>query len=261
MKVICVDDEPIMLEHIKMRLEKIPSIDGVCAFSDPLDALAYAERENIDIAFLDIQMPVLSGIELAKKIKKIRPDCSIVFLTGYSEYKSLAMEERCSGYLLKPTSVEEIEMALLYIKSKKKQTVTNRLRVQCFGNFEVFCDERPVRFERNKTKEVFAYLVDRRGAAITAAGICAVVWEDNENEKNAQSYFRKCIVDMKKTFHDLGLDGVVLCERNSYSVNTDLIWCDSYEYVKGNVEAINTYKGEYMSQFSWAESSAAEFAK
>ena len=260
MKVLCLDDEEKMLGLLKMRLDQIDLITEVHAFTKSKEAFDYLVNNKVDVMFLDINMPDIDGITFAKISKASQPDAKIIFVTGYSEYKEEALAANCSGYLMKPASVDEIKMALQYVSSPNNGERTdnshdnkNRLRVQCFGNFEVFCDGIPMKFERTKTKELLAYLVDRKGASVSAPEITAVVWEEFDDEVNAQAYFRKCIADLKKTLSEVGMEQLLIADRNAYSVNINTFWCDSYEFDKGNMEVVNYYHGEYMKQYSWAE--------
>ncbi|MCF0144851.1 MAG: hypothetical protein HUJ79_07160, partial [Firmicutes bacterium] len=64
--------------------------------------------------------------------------------------------------------------------------------------------------------------------------------------------------DMKATFAEHGMDDVLIAERGAYSVNKDAFWCDYYEYLKGNPDAVKSYRGEYMIQYSWSEYTMVE---
>ena len=253
MKAICVDDSVMMLEMLEGLMSQISELEDVQYFEDPLKALEYSEQGEFETAFLDIHMPVMDGITLAQKIREIRPDIEIIYITSEAEYKSSALKEKCSGYLIKPVSIEEIEVLLHNILNRKKEAARQRMEVHCFGNFEVFVDGAPLRFKRQKTKEVLAYLVDRKGARSTVREICAVVWEEYDSEENAQAYLRKCISDLKAALTECGVENALIAERGAYSVNRDAFWCDYYEYLKGNEEAIKLYHDEYMTQYPWSE--------
>lgn len=213
----------------------------------------------MDIAFLDINMPKINGIELAKKVREIRPHIKIIFVTAYSEYLLDAFKMHADGYLMKPATLEDIQAELDHIIRQKETETEKHLRVQCFGEFEVFYDKKPVKFARSKTKELFAYLVHRKGASVTVGEICAVLWENAPDSKAMQSYFRQCVGDLKKTLEDLGEADVLIKSRNAYAVNISAFWCDSYEYDHGNKEVMNFWNGEYMYQYSWGEMQVGRF--
>lgn len=252
MKILIVDDEPMVLEETK------DVIQGVCQDADIFcagggkKALKTAEENQIDIAFLDIEMPGMSGLELSQKLKEIYPDTNIIFVTTYSEYALEAFSLYASGYLMKPLQKKEVEEALYHLRHPVQQH-EKHLKVQCFGNFEVFYDNKPVPFARAKAKEIFAYLIDLKGAAANTGELCAVLWEDSTEIEKNRHYLRNLLSDIRKALHACHADAVFISTRNQFAVNTDLLDCDYYQFLKGDPAAINSYRGEYMKQYSWAE--------
>ena len=84
MKVICVDDEKLIMEDTVSMCRELPQISEVKGFSRPGEALTWLEHNPVDLALLDIDMPGMNGLELAAAIKTIWPGTAIIFLTGYS---------------------------------------------------------------------------------------------------------------------------------------------------------------------------------
>jgi len=111
MKCIVVDDERIILDELCAMLRQT-EIKVVRAFQDPREAFASIPSLKPDVAFLDIEMPELNGIELAKKIAEIDPDIQIVFVTAYEQYALKAFEVSAVHYLLKPITQEYIDEAV-----------------------------------------------------------------------------------------------------------------------------------------------------
>ena len=248
MHILLVDDERLQLTRLENEARKALSSDHVfLAFLNPLEALKECKDQNIDIAFLDIEMPGINGIELAKQLKKINPLINIIFVTAYNEYALDAYKLHASGYLSKPVKAEKIKEeieALRYpvaLKSEKK------IQVKCFGNFEVFYNGEPLRFSYKKSKEVFAYLVDREGSAININELNAVLWEEDH-----PSYLRNLIADIQSTLKSVDASDVFIKRHNECFIDPSKIDCDAYEYKKGNPDAIRMYRGEYMIQYSWA---------
>ena len=83
MNIIVVDDEPLALRGIARLVREAGEAGEVQEFSLPRTALAFAREHRVDVAFLDIEMPGMSGIELAKALKDKNPDTHIVFVTSY----------------------------------------------------------------------------------------------------------------------------------------------------------------------------------
>lgn len=102
MNAIAIDDEPIALEIIKSHASKVPFLDLNATFTDAFKALEYLQKENIDLVFLDIKMPDISGIDFYNTLRK-KP--MVIFTTAYSEYAVTSFELDAVDYLLKPFSL------------------------------------------------------------------------------------------------------------------------------------------------------------
>ena len=112
MKILCVDDELLALEMLEEAVcEAQPDAD-VKAFRKQSELLAEAESGGCDIAFLDIHMRGMNGVELAKKLKELNPKMNIIFVTGFDAYTGDAMKLHASGYIMKPVTKEKIEEEL-----------------------------------------------------------------------------------------------------------------------------------------------------
>ena len=127
------------------------------------------------------------------------------------------------------------------------------LRVQTFGNFEIFYDGKPVRFRRSRTKELFAYLIDRRGAGSTMGQLISVLWEGRPDTDSVRSQLRSLITDLRTTFRQLGENAIIIKQRDLIAVDPDRVDCDYYRFLAGDKGAANAFRGEYMSNYSWAE--------
>lgn len=247
MIAIAVDDEPLMLGALCKAVSASDDITAVTRFSGCSEALEWVAKNHCDVAFLDINMRGMGGLELAKKITELRPECRIVFCTGYEEYALSAFKLHAAGYLLKPISAEDVQEEIDNIKNTYKKE--KALIVKCFGTFEVFAKGEKLNFKRSKTKEMFAYLIDRQGAGVTAAEIGAVLWEGDVDGKY-QNYLHQLSRDLRMTLEDVGAEDVFLRNNHTYSIDPDRIECDYYSYLKSGSPG---FYGEYMVQYSWAE--------
>ena len=252
MIAIAVDDEILMLGALVKAITASPDIKSVTKFSDCEEALEFVKKNPLDIAFLDINMRVMGGLALAQKILDVRPNCKIIFCTGYEEYAIPAFKLRASGYLMKPISAADVQGEIDNVKGLRQKE--KLLTVQCFGNFEVYAKNEKLAFKRLKSKELFAYLVDRKGASMTAKQICAALFPDDEDDNKNSAYLRQLILDLKNTLKLAGAESVLRHETPCYRVDTSLIQCDYYSYLDtGKPE----FRGEYMMQYSWAEETCA----
>ena len=252
MIAIAVDDEALMLGALVAAVEASPDITSVAKFSDCEVALEYVKNNPADIAFLDINMRGMGGLALAERIVAARPGCKIVFCTGYEEYAIPAFKLHASGYLMKPISAEDVQTEIDNIKGVKQKE--KLLTVRCFGDFEVYVKEEKLVFKRLKTKELFAFLVDRKGAGMTIKQICAALFPDDTDDTKNSAYLRQLIMDLKNTLKAVGAESVLCHETPCYRVDTTLIKCDYISHLEtGKPE----FHGEYMTQYSWAEETCA----
>lgn len=255
MRTICVDDEPMALDALKTEIAKTPRIRLMQAFCDPCLALEYVRSNTVDLALLDISIRGLNGLELAKRIREISPSTRIIFTTGYGEYALDAIHMHVSGYLLKPVMARDIDRELdaLEIPPHPAEPKEAGLRVQCFGNFEVFHGGKPLKFKRRKSRELFAYLVDRRGATVTTGELCAVLWPDKPDGLSQRAQLRALVADLIKTLRDCDAANAVMRTRGGVSAVQEALDCDYYRLLSGDAQAINSYRGEYMTQYAWSE--------
>ena len=250
MNIIAVDDESDALWCLKESIQQAVPNGDLTVFTQPKNALEYADSHPVDIAFLDIEMRGVTGLDLALNLKAINPKINIIFVTGYSDYTGSAIKLRASGYIMKPASPQQIREEL---ENLRYPPVLNRLYIRCFGAFEVFCDGKPLFFQRTKCKELLAFLIDRKGAAANTEEIIDALWEDAPANASVRSQLRTVFAELYKTLRSVKLDAWIVKSRNSFAVNPGVVPCDYYEFLNGDVSALNTYAGEYMAQYSWAE--------
>jgi len=257
MNVLAVDDERIQLENLEEAIKNAVPDAVLAYFKKPKEALDYAkqletERSYVDLAFLDVEMGGMNGLELAKELKDIYGKTNIVFVTGYSQYAVDAFSVMASDYVMKPVSKDGV----LKAKERLRNPIiknNKKLRVKCFGNFDLYIDDKPVRFSRTKTKELFAYLVSKNGARCSNNEIINILWEDKDIPFDPQEYFRKLVIDLVHTFKDEKIDDVLIRERGFMAVAIDKIFCDMYDFINNDRKTVNTYTGEFMSQYKWAK--------
>ena len=252
MIAIAVDDEALMLRALVSAVSSSPDISEVVQFSDCEKAINYVKGNPVNVAFLDINMRGMGGLALAEKITLYKPNCKIVFCTGYEEYAIPAFKLHASGYLMKPISKEDVQKEIDNIKGVRQKE--KLLEVKCFGNFEVYAKGERIVFKRSRTKELFAFLVDRNGAGMTAKQICAVIFPDDTDDNKNVAYLRQLVLDLKTTLKTVGAEDVFRHEAPFYRIDTGLIKCDYFSYLESKKPE---FMGEYMTQFSWAEETCA----
>lgn len=257
MKILALDDEQIALEGLVLAAKKAEPSAAIYSFRKSGEALEFCKTMTCEVALLDIQMRNMSGVELAKKIKLLNPQANIIFTTGYTDYMKEAFDIHASGYILKPVTPAKIRKELDNLRFPVLPAAKNRVRFQTFGNFEVFIDGEPVRFKYEKTKEMLAYLVDRNGALCTNGEIMAVLWGD----KDSSSYFRSLKKDLRDLLAEAGCEEILIQQRGKTGIVREKVDCDYYDWLDGEIQAVNLYRGEYMAQYGWGEMTNAGFLK
>ncbi|WP_223669931.1 LytR/AlgR family response regulator transcription factor [Kangiella shandongensis] len=112
MKTIIVDDEQPARERIRRLLADYPNVDIVAEASNGEEALSKIQQQQPQLAFLDISMPVMGGVELARVLSQDYPQLHIIFTTAYDQYALEAFDVNATDYLLKPIRKERLNKAL-----------------------------------------------------------------------------------------------------------------------------------------------------
>lgn len=260
MFALCVDDERLPLQALVSALKKSPDIDGTAAFEDEREALEWAQTHDFDLAFLDIQLHDMTGLELAKMLRARHPRAGVVFCTGYGQYAVEVLGMHIdAGYLVKPCRPAQIQAEIDHAKLRMGRA--KRLRVVCFGGFEVYSADQPLRFGRKKSRELLAFLVDRRGALVSAEEACEVLWPGQPYDEKLKDYLYHIMSDLRRTLRNVGQEDILLPGEMGYRVNPDRLDCDYYHFLDRDPWALRAFHGEYMHRYSWAESTCARLQR
>ncbi len=254
MKYLVLDDEIIAAEYLAALIYEADEEAEVIIANNPVQSLEFARQQQFHVCFIDIQMPGLNGIEFANKLKKIYAKTNFIFVTGYSDYMGEAFKLDASDYIMKPANVSQIRHALENLRylpqEKAVEKEKQRIQITCFGNFEILIDGKPVKFKFDKTKELLAYLVHRKGARCTSKEVIASLWEEDGHD----SYYRMLKKDLQDVLNQLGCGEILYSERGQIGLSClEAIRCDYFKWIENSVEGSKLYHGEYMAQYSWAE--------
>jgi len=249
MKFICVDDERIMLARLTESVTECYPDAEVFAFNSFVGVEECLVHNDVSVAFLDIHLQGKSGIDLAKRLKLISPKINIIFCTGYDQYTLDALKLHASGYLLKPITADKIRDAMENLIFPITDNGDKKIRFCCFGVFKAYCNNKPLKFQYTKTEEMLAYLVDKKGEMIKATEIDVNLFEDG----NHLSYVSNLRNDLLKTLKEVGAEEILDVGWGKMGIKRDLVSCDYYDWLEGKLSGINSFHGEYMAQYEWAE--------
>lgn len=251
MRCIIVDDEPIMIKKFLRLSEGIPDLHIVGQFDYAGDALEYAQNHPVELAFLDVAMPVINGISLAKQLRAFRPDILIVFISAYDEYIRDFNEIGGDYYIVKPYSKNTIEMTMERIRliAQRQQ---KELYIQTFGNFLVLRNGRPLPFT-GKAKEILALVVTRRGKEISNEEIFRTIWDGRHYSNDNMGVYYNALRRLKQTLAKENLSSLLLSTSRGQMINTALFDCDYYAWQDKNMGARDKFEGSFLSEYSWGE--------
>lgn len=256
MRMICVDsDEQCLQSALRMcrRMDLQPTAEG---FLTGKQALAWAAEHAVDAALLEIDVSDMDGVDLARRLRTLRPETAILFLTRRRDRAIDAWEllPHIQGFLLKPVDQERLEAEIHRALSGRIPApgLPRRVEVKCFGGFDLFVDGRIVVFPRSKAKELLACLVDRRGNWVSRLVAFSTLWENRCYDKPAQKYFDNVARCMLDTLEESGIPDIVEKRRGALRIRPEMIHCDFYGFLDGDLDLIYAFRGEYMNDYSWA---------
>lgn len=259
MKAIIVDDEVIMLKSFMRLSAGIDGLNVVEQFTYPEDALNYVNSHRIDLAILDVRMPGMSGIELAKKLRAINPEILIVFISAFDEYVRDSNIIGGDYYIVKPYKRDTIEM-MMQKMLLLSQRFHKDIYIQMFGRFTIMKNGSPIPLS-GKAKEILALIVSRRGKEISNEEIYSTVWEGREYSNYHMKVYYNALKRLKDVLEDAQISGLLLSTARGQMINTALFDCDYYAWQDDNMESRDRFDGEFLSEYSWGEYILADIIK
>lgn len=134
------------------------------------------------------------------------------------------------------------------------------ISIRTFGYFDVFVGDKPIAFRNKKSKELFALLVDRRGGYVTSEEAIGFLWEDETVNPVTLARYRKTALRLKNTLEEYGITDVVESVDGKRRIVSDKVRCDLYDYLSGKEQYAQLFKGSYLTNYSWAETTLGELS-
>lgn len=273
MRVILIDDEPLILAYFEKLLKKIGGIDIIGTYINPYEALKMIQQDAPDIIFLDIEMPETNGLELAETIQSKWPHIKIVFVTAHSEYAVKAFDLNAVDYLLKPVQLDRLSKTIDRLKKDfRKSTfeITNYDKVCCFRSLHFKRTEViNVRWRTLKAKELFAFLLQYHGKPVSKSMLLDMFWSNTDLEKG-MAHLYTTIYQIRKMLRDINFHIEITSLDNNYVLNLKGITLDIKEWEQNmellppiskdtllqHTQTLELYQGNYLEEegYLWAES-------
>lgn len=224
------------------------------------DVAAYlAERREYDAILTVPRRGKFDGLKLARYVHDVAPQTKVIFIADTPDYAVPAFKTRACGYLLAPITTQDLidEFSDLDIGERGEKHV---VEAKVFGNFELLCDGEAIKFSRAKTKELVAYLIDRRCTAATSSELIVNLYEDKDVDRTTRSMLHNLIADARKVFSEHNISNVLDFKHNAFRIDDKKIVCDYYDLLDGKRLAKNKFMGEYMAAYPWAEVTSGNLA-
>ncbi len=249
LKIIVVDDEQ---SSINQFIEKFVidgfDIDAKYFLSMPLNAPDYAKKTRIDVAFLDIHMPKINGVDLAEKLIEINKSIKIVFISGYEQNMdslSAKFGENLIGFYSKPYQDHELRNLInILIHDNKKN-----IKIQCKDCFNIFVNNLPIKFATKKSREILAYLVFKKGAVISSDLVITDIW-GGENVDKSKLHYKDNLYLLRKTLKEWQIDHILHNSRGMVSIDTENIDCDYLDFATSH-NNIELLEHNFFTEFDW----------
>lgn len=261
MNIIAVDDERIALQLLMSSINEALPEDRVYGFRSGQEALTFIDENSCEIAFLDIDMNDMDGITVAKHLKILHPKINIIFITAYNKYAMEAHTIHSSGYVMKPVTRGKIEYEIKNLRYPVSNFSEKQVKIQTFGNFEIYIDGKPLHMGIVKCRECLAYLVDRRGARVRTRELAALLWEDKPYDKRVQNNTHRIMSDTMRYLKEADIADIIIKSRGEMAIDIEKVDCDYFRFLDGDIYQLNAFQGEYMKNYSWAEFTLGELVK
>ena len=218
MVTLSIDDQEEITDLMHMMLTKIAP-NGIHLTADNiLQALELLEAYDVQIVFIDIEMAGINGLESARILNERYNDINIIFVTGHPEYSLEAFDVHPSGFLTKPVCENDLIRELNNLRFPIDIDKIP-MKVQC-KPFAIFMKGKPFEFNRDRTIELFAYLVYKQGAFCTNGELLGILWDGVPNK---QGHLRQLIFDMRKCLAGINSEYILLKKYGKIGINIETI--------------------------------------
>ncbi|WP_281888591.1 response regulator [Paenibacillus sp. YYML68] len=276
MRVMLVDDEPLALRYLSEELRRFEGIEITGTYRNPRLALESLTRDKPDAVFLDIEMPELSGIELAELITQTDAQVHLVFVTVYDEFAVKAFELNALDYLLKPIQAERLSKTLKRLfdsvnDPSQPQTDRALARIYCFRSlqFERSGQERvSLRWKTLKAQELFCLLLKHRGKPVRKEMLVEQIWPDMEWKKGITQLYT-AIYQIRRLLQTERFEIEIASYDGGYRMDVQHVRIDTEEWelqlksapplnehtLAQHLQLLEQYEGDYLAEYEygWAQ--------
>jgi two-component system LytT family response regulator len=240
-KVVTIDDEKGMHIIMKRMLDKIDEVEIVGSFQETSTAYSFLTNQDVDLIFMDINMPKESGLEFAGRLRESGRKMKIVFVTSHKEYSLPAFDVYAFDYIVKPVNkarlLHTVQRALSGISSDKVaveyHSSSTGVKFNCLGGMEIRSAQNElVKWKTSKSAELFGYLLMHKGRLVSRARIIEDMFGDMPL-KNGETYLNTTVYQLRKLLDNYGLKGSIHSDSNYYALDHNHVIVDILRFEEG----------------------------
>lgn len=283
MRCMIIDDERLALDSMKKMVGELETFERLETYLNPQEAIRAAEADKFDVAFLDMEMAELTGLETARCLLGIHPDMAIVFVTAYREYAVEAYELNVLDYVVKPVQRHRLgktwERVRAFLAAKAPAAGGAALDgkpgarpyVRGFRRLELIAAgaTSPVPgWRTTRSQELFAYFVYRRGEVVPKDYLHDLFWANHDPDKVSSNLYVSISI-IRKQLKLISDRAVLASIEDGYRLDLGDVAYDVEEWERGipaggrwqpdqverALESLALYRGDYLEEHSydWAE--------
>lgn len=245
-KIIIVDDEPQALASFLLTTLG-QDFDYHFYCEHPYDAVEYCQKNQVEAAFLDIRMPNINGVDLARELLRVNKSIKIIFITAFTfDERAIRQElgERVLGFAYKPFDPVKLSGFFAQIEDRRVDVF-----LKTFGPFDLFVDDEVIEFSSAKSKELLALLTVYNGSTLTLDEAIYRLWP-NHNVDLSKRLYRDAKIRLRAALETAGIEDLVTFGYGYMRINKEYARCDYWDFLG---EKTKGYNGTFLPNYDWAK--------
>ncbi|MEA3642403.1 MAG: response regulator [Lamprobacter sp.] len=264
MTAVLIDDEQPALDELQALLRAhAADLQVVGCYRYPEDLLAQTARLRPDVAFVDVAMPGMDGLTLARQLQQQLPKIAIVFVTAHAGYAVKAFDCAAEDYLLKPLQPRRLATTVERLRARVDQSPRqSHIRITTFGGLQVQTPNGPLTWHSSKTRELFAWLLHHHGTPINREQLLDALHPDAAFSR-AESRFYNDSYHIRKSLESADVGECIRLTKLGLELSADVFWDKAHfghlvslaarqqDPLPSLEQAIDLYQGDYLADAQW----------